>query len=49
MLDPTISRVIHSGAWIVSDIIGGHWVTRTYYGYSSDQALRLFVDEFGSD
>jgi hypothetical protein len=46
MLNPTLSRVIHSGAWVVSDIVGGYWVTRTYYGYTSVQALRAFRDEF---
>ena len=47
MLNPILSRVIHSGAWVVSDIIGGYLVTRTYYGYTSVQALRLFKEEFG--
>jgi hypothetical protein len=49
MLNPILERVHHSGAWIVSDIIGGYWVARTYYGYSGAQALRLFKDEFGGD
>jgi hypothetical protein len=49
MLDPIIERVHHSGAWIVSDIIRGHWVTRTYYGYSGSQALRAFKNEFGGE
>jgi hypothetical protein len=37
MLDPILERVHHSGAWIVSDIIGGYRVARTYYGYSGEQ------------
>jgi hypothetical protein len=40
-----IERVSHSGAWIVSDIVGGYWVARTYYGYTRAQALRLFKAE----
>ena len=46
-MNPTLTRVSHSGAWIVSDIVAGHWVTRTYYGYTGAQALRKFKDEFG--
>jgi len=32
----------HAGAWIVSDLIGGYFVTRTFYGYTKRDALRLF-------
>jgi hypothetical protein len=47
MLDPILSRVNHSGAWVVSDFVGGYLVTRTYYGYSGVESLRLFIEEFG--
>jgi hypothetical protein len=33
------------GAWIVSDIIGGYLVTRTYYYYSKREAIALFKRE----
>lgn len=36
---------LHNGAWQISDIIGGHLVTRTYYGYTKREALRLFKSE----
>ena len=49
MLDPILERVNHSGAWVVSDFIGGYRVSRTYYGFSSAQALRAFLDEFGGE
>ena len=49
MLSPILERVHHSGAWIVSDIIGGYRVARTYYGFNGAQALRAFLDEFGGE
>jgi len=39
---PIVERVSHSGAWVVSDIVGGYWVTRTFYGYTRAQAVALF-------
>ena len=39
---PIVERVSHSGAWIVSDFIGGYLVTRTFYGYTRAQAVALF-------
>ena len=33
---------LHSGAVMVSDIIGGYLTTRTYYGYSIREAMRAF-------
>jgi hypothetical protein len=44
-LDPILERVNHSGAWIVSDIVGGYRVARTYYGYTRAQAVALFRRE----
>jgi len=38
-------RVNHSGSWIVSDIVDGYRVARTYYGYTRAQALRAFKAE----
>jgi hypothetical protein len=32
----------HAGAWIISDIIGGYRVARSYYGYTKAQAVALF-------
>jgi hypothetical protein len=32
----------HAGAWIISDIIAGYLVTRTYYGYTKREAVALF-------
>jgi hypothetical protein len=41
----SVNRVWHSGAWIVSDIVGGYLVSRTYYGYTKREAVRLFREE----
>jgi hypothetical protein len=42
----TIERVRHSGAYILSNIVGegagAYLFTRTYYGYTLAQARRLF-------
>jgi hypothetical protein len=42
----TVERVRHSGAVIVSTIVGegarGYLFTRTYYGYTLKQAKQLF-------
>jgi hypothetical protein len=32
----------YSGAWVVSDIVGGYWVTRQYYFYTKREAMKLF-------
>lgn len=32
----------YTGAWQVSDIINGHLVTRTYFGYTERGAVKLF-------
>lgn len=31
-----------TGSWIISDIVGGCYYTRAYYGYTKRDALRLF-------
>lgn len=41
----TIERIPHSGALVVSEIIGGYLVTRKYYGYSKREAMRAFRAE----
>ena len=42
MFRPVVSRLFPSGAWQVSDIVGGYLVARTYYGYTRAQAVALF-------
>ena len=42
----TATKLFPSGAWEVSDIIGGHLVRRVYYGYTKRQALAEFKKEF---
>jgi hypothetical protein len=38
----TTTKLFPSGAYQVSDIIKGYWVTRTYYGYTKREAQRQF-------
>lgn len=38
----------HHGAWVVSDVIRGYRVARTYYGYTKWEAMRLFREEVGT-
>lgn len=33
------------GAWRISDIVGGYFITRTYYFYTKKEAIRLFREE----
>ena len=35
-----------NGSYVVSDIIDGHLVTRTYYGYTKKECRRMFRNEF---
>ena len=46
---PVVDVVEHSGALVISDTINGYLVTRTFYGYTRGEALRLFVENVGSD
>jgi hypothetical protein len=39
-----VERVRHSGAIVISDIIGGYRVEESYYGYTQAQAIRLFKE-----
>ena len=47
MLNPIFTLVEHSGAVIVSDIIRGQRVSKTYYGYGIGESLNLFKEEYG--
>lgn len=38
----TITKIKHSGALQISDIVRGYLVTRMYCGYSKRQAMALF-------
>jgi len=41
----TITKDEVRGAWVASDIIDWHLVTRTYYGYTKAQAVKLWREE----
>jgi hypothetical protein len=43
-LQPTAERN-HAGAWVVSDVVAGYWVTRVYYGYTKRESLTRFKQE----
>jgi hypothetical protein len=32
----------YQGAWVISEIIGGYRVARSYYGYTKREAVALF-------
>lgn len=34
-----------NGSWVISDIVGGYLVTRTYYGYTKKEAIQMFKNE----
>jgi hypothetical protein len=38
----TAERNQVNGSWIISDIVGGRYYVRSYYGYTKRDALRLF-------
>ena len=42
----TVEKIIHSGALIISDIIDGYLVSKTYYGYTKKEAVKLFRSEY---
>jgi hypothetical protein len=46
---PVVDVVEHSGALIVSDTVDGYWVTRTFYGYTRGEAVRLFVEDVAAN
>ena len=41
----TATKLFPSGAYEVSDIIGGYLVRRTYYGYSKAESIARFRTE----
>lgn len=41
----TMERSPVTGAWRVSDIVGGYYMARTYYGYTKREALAMFNRE----
>lgn len=43
-----VEIVRHSGAIVISDTIGGYLVTRSYYGYTRRDAIRLFKEREGA-
>ena len=49
MLDPIFTLVEHSGAVIISDIIDGQRVAKTYYGYGITESMNLFKAEYGNE
>lgn len=30
------------GAWVISDLVGGYFVTQRYYFYTKREAIKLF-------
>jgi hypothetical protein len=41
---PIVETVKHSGALVVSDIVDGYLVSRTFYGYTEREAVALYVE-----
>ena len=41
----SVYRSFPSGAWVVSEIVGGYLTTWTYYGYTRSEAVRKFRAE----
>lgn len=35
----------YQGGYVISDIIGGYLVTKSYYGYTKREAISLFKKE----
>jgi len=33
------------GAWVVSGLVAGHLLTRTYYGYTKQEAVAMWREE----
>jgi hypothetical protein len=44
----TATKLHPSGAWEVSDIIGGYLVRRVYFGYTKAEAIAEFKAEVGA-
>ena len=43
--NPTVEVVKHNGYIIISDIVNGYIETRTYVGYSIEEAKALFIED----
>lgn len=41
----TAERLFPSGAWRISSMIGGHLVSRVYFGYTKREAVAMFREE----
>ena len=49
MVVVSVYQSFPSGAWQVSDIVGGYLTTKTYYGYTRSEAVRKFRAEVGRE
>lgn len=45
----TVTKLHHSGAWQVSEIVNGYLLTRTYYGYTKRESISNFNKEKRND
>lgn len=41
----TAERLFPSGAWRIFAMIGGHLVSRVYFGYTKREAVAMFREE----
>ena len=49
MASVSVYRSFPSGAWQVCDVVGGYLTTKTYYGYTRSEAVRMFRAEYGRE
>jgi len=35
----------NEGAWRISDIVSGYWVTKVYYFFTKKEAIKMFKKE----
>lgn len=47
--DVSIETIHHSGALLISAMRGGTRVSKRYFGYTQEEALELFNEEFHVD
>jgi hypothetical protein len=40
-----IAEKTFQGAWRITDLINGYFVTRQYFGYTKREAMRRFKEE----
>jgi hypothetical protein len=36
-------RKNHEGAYVITDLVDGHLMTRMFYGYTKREAISLFI------